>query len=127
METNFYKITGLSLTIGSFLAITTMMIHPAGSNIEHIIELSKPLQITHTLAIFCLPFILFGFYGLTHKLSGKWRISILAFIIIGFGLVAAMFAALFNGLALTFFLNQYSGNLEQNIAIIKPIVALRDE
>lgn len=122
METNFYKTTGLSLTIGSFLAITTMIIHPVGTNIEHIIELSKPLQITHTLAIFCLSFILFGFYGLTHKLSDKRKISTLAFIIIGFGLVAAMLAALFNGLALTFFLNQYSDNLEQNNAIIKPIV-----
>ncbi|GAA4898263.1 hypothetical protein GCM10023311_23890 [Flaviramulus aquimarinus] len=123
MENNFYKITGLSLTIGSFLAITTMIIHPAGGNIEHIIELSKPLQFTHSLAIFCLPFILFGFYGLTHKLSDKWKISTLAFIIIGFGLVAAMLAALFNGLALTFFLNQYSDNLEQNITIVKPIVS----
>jgi len=122
METNFYKTTGLSLTIGSFLAITTMIIHPVGTNIEHIIELSKPLQITHTLAIFCLSFILFGFYGLTHKLSDKRKISTLAFIIIGFGLVAAMLAALFNGLALTFFLNKYSDNLEQNNAIIKPIV-----
>lgn len=122
METNFYKSTGLSLTIGSFLAITTMMLHPAGGNIEHIFQISGPLRISHALAIFCLPFILFGFYGLTHKLSDKWKLSILAFIIIAFGLFAAMLAALFNGLALPNFLGQYSENLEPNIKTLKPIV-----
>ncbi len=122
METNFYKSTGISLTIGSFLAITTMTLHPLGGNIKHIIQISESLQITHALAIFCLPFILFGFYGLTHKLSDKWKLSTLAFIIISFGLFAAMLAALFNGLALPNFLGKYSENIDQNIAVIKPIV-----
>lgn len=122
METNFYKSTGISLTIGSFLATTTMMLHPSGGNIEHIIQMSRPLKITHALAIFCLPFILFGFYGLTFKLSDKWKSSSLAFIIIAFGLFAAMLAALFNGLALPYFLGLYSENLEQNITTIKPII-----
>jgi len=122
METNFHKSTGLSLIIGSILAIATMALHPSGGNIKHIIEISTPIRITHSLAIFCLPFILFGFYGLTNKLLDKWRLSILAFIIIAFGLFAAMLAALFNGLALPYFLGQYSENLEQNISIIKPIV-----
>lgn len=122
MEINFHKSTGISLTIGSFLAITTMMLHPSGGNIEHIIQMSIPLKITHALAIFCLPFILFGFYGLTFKLSAKWKLSSLAFIIIAFGLFAAMLAALFNGLALPYFLGQYSENLEQDITTIKPII-----
>lgn len=122
METNFHKSTGLSLIVGSFLAITTMMLHPSGGSIEHIIKISTPIQITHALAIFCLPFILFGFYGLTHKLSDKWKLSTLAFIIITFGLFAAMLAALFNGLALPNFLDKYSENIDQNILVIKPIV-----
>tara|TARA_R110002072_G_scaffold298364_3_gene472221 strand:+ start:769 stop:1404 length:636 start_codon:yes stop_codon:yes gene_type:complete len=122
METNFYKSTGISLTIGSFLAITTMMLHPSGGNIEHIIQIANPIKSTHALAIFCLPFILFGFYGLTHKLSDKWKLSTLAFIIVAFGLFAAMLAALFNGLALPYFLGQYSENIEQNISVLKPII-----
>ena len=122
METNFYKSTGLSLIIGSFLAIATMMLHPSGGNIEHIIQVSTPIKITHALAIFCLPFILFGFYGLSIKLSDKWKISTLAFIIIAFGLFAVMLAALFNGLALPYFLDQYSENFEQNMTTIKPII-----
>ncbi len=122
MTPDFYKSTGISLTIGSFLAIATMFLHPSGGNIEHIIQIAAPIQITHALAIFCLPFILFGFYGLTHKLSGKWKLSTLAFIIIVFGHFAAMLAALFNGLALPYFLDQYSENLEQNITTLKLIV-----
>lgn len=122
METNFYKSSGLSLIIGSLLAIVAMMLHPSGGNIEHIIQISAPLRITHALAIFCLPFILFGFYGLTHKLSDKWKLSTLAFLIIAFGLFAVMIAGVFNGLALPYFLGQYSENIEQNISIVKPIV-----
>lgn len=122
MKTNFHKSTGLSLTIGSFLAIATMILHPSGGNIDHIIQVSTPIKMTHALAIFCLPFILFGFYGLTMKLSDKWKLSTLAFTIIAFGLFAVMLAALFNGLALPYFLDQYSENLDQNMTTIKPIV-----
>ena len=122
METNFYKSTGLSLTIGSLLAITTMMLHPAGGGIEDIIHVAIPLKIAHSLAISCLPFILFGFYGLTQQLSEKWKLSTLALIIIAFGLFAAMLAALFNGLVLPSFLSQYSENVEQNRDTIQLIM-----
>lgn len=122
MINHFYKSTGLSLIIGSFLAIVTMALHPAGGNIQRIIEISTLVRNTHTLAICCLPFILFGFYGLTTKLKEKWQLSILAFIIIAFGLFAAMLAALFNGLILPNFLEHYSEDLEQNITTIKPII-----
>lgn len=75
----------------------------------------------HALAIFSLPITLFGFYGLTLMLLDKWRLSVLAFMIMSFGLIAAMFAALFNGLALPYFLNQYADSLEENIEVLKPI------
>ncbi len=107
MDTSFNKSTGWSLIIGSALAIGTMALHPAGGNLEHIIQVSIPLKIAHTLAIFSLPFILFGFYGLKIALSGRWRLSVLAFIITSFGLIAAMLAALFNGLVLPSFLESY--------------------
>lgn len=122
MEISFYKSTGISLIVGSILAIVTMVLHPSGGSIEHIIEISKPIRQTHTLAICCLPFILFGFYGLTNKLSDQRQLSVLAFIIIAFGLFAAMLAALFNGIILPSFLSGYSENLEQNIAVVKPIL-----
>ena len=122
MEINFYKSTGISLILGSILAISTMVLHPSGGSIEHIIKISGPLKFTHILAIFCLPFILFGFYGLMHKLTNTWKLSVLAFIFIAFGLFAAMLAALFNGLAIPYFLEQYAGNFDQNMDLIEPIM-----
>ncbi|TXD84531.1 hypothetical protein ESY86_05590 [Subsaximicrobium wynnwilliamsii] len=121
MENQYYKSTSISLIVGALLIIVTMALHPSGGSIEHIIKISKTIKIAHSLAIFSLPIILFGFYGLTIRLLDKWRLSILAFIIISFGLVAAMFAAIFNGLTLPYFLNQYSERLEENIEVLKPI------
>lgn len=121
MENQFYKSTGISLILGALLIIGTMILHPSGGSIEHIIKISKTITIAHSLAIFSLPIILFGFYGITLKLLDRWKLSILAFIIISFGLVAAMFAAIINGLTLPYFLNQYSERLEENIEVLKPI------
>lgn len=121
MKNHFHKSTGFSLISGAILIIVTMVLHPSGGSIEHIIKISKTITIAHSLAIFSLPIILFGFYGLTISLLDKWKLSILAFIIISFGLIAAMFAAIFNGLTLPYFLSQYSEKLEENIEILKPI------
>ncbi|WP_438422772.1 hypothetical protein [Aquimarina macrocephali] len=121
MKNHFYKSTGISLISGALLIIITMVLHPSGGGIEHIIKISKTIMIAHSLAIFSLPIILFGFYGLTICILDKWRLSILAFIIISFGLIAAMLAALFNGLVLPYFLNQYSNRLDDNLEMLKPI------
>jgi len=121
MENHFYKSTSIAFILGALLIIITMVMHPIGGSIEHIINISKTITVAHSLAIFSLPIILFGFYGLTLKLLDQWKLSVLAFIIISFGLVAAMFAALFNGLTLPLFLNQYSERLEENIEVLKPI------
>jgi len=121
MESNFHKSTGLALTMGSLLASITMVLHPTRGSIQHISSIATSLKSTH-LAIFCLPCILFGFYGLTHKLSDTWRISTLAFIIVAFGLFAVMLSAVFNGLVLPNFLTQYSENTAQHISMLKPII-----
>lgn len=122
MESQAYKSTGISLITGSILIILTMVLHPSGGSIEHIIHISKTITITHALAIFCLPIILFGFYGLTMRLMDTMRLSILAFLMIAFGCIAAMFAALVNGLTVPYFLSQYTDRLEENREILKPIL-----
>ncbi|MEM8526601.1 MAG: hypothetical protein AAGG68_18300 [Bacteroidota bacterium] len=121
MDNHFYKSTGIALISGTLLIIATMVLHPSGGSLEHIIHISKIIMTAHSLAIFSLPITLFGFYGLTIMLLDKWRLSILAFIIIAFGLIAAMFAALFNGLVLPYFLNQYADRLDENMEVLKPI------
>ena len=123
MEKYFYKSSGISLIIGSVLIITTMVLHPAGGSIEYIIKSTKSITATHTLAIFSLPILLFGFYGLTNRLLDKWKLAKLALIIIGFGLIAAMFAAVINGLTLPYFLGKYENNLAENEAVLKLITS----
>lgn len=122
MDHHFYKSTGISLISGAILLIATMVLHPSGGSMEHIIQISSTITITHAMAILCLPIILFGFYGLTNKLLEKWKASILAFIIMSFSLVAALFAALVNGLTLPYFLGQYANSIEENTAVLAPIV-----
>ncbi len=106
METAFKKLSGISLIFGSLLMVATMVLHPSGGNIEHILKIKTILIVSHSLAIFSLPFIGFGFWGLSGSLLTKSRISVLAFIISCFGLIAAMIAATINGLTLPLFLTR---------------------
>jgi len=114
MEKYFYKSSGISLITGSLLLIATMGLHPAGGAIEHIIKITKSITATHAMAIFSLPILLFGFYGLTNTLLDKWKFATLALFIMGFGLIAAMFAALINGLTLPYFLGAYKNSIAEN-------------
>jgi hypothetical protein len=122
MKQQAYKSTGLSLIIGAILVIATMVMHPSGGSMERILSITKTITGTHALAIFCLPIILFGFYGLTHKLMDTRKIAVLAFLILVFGLIAAMFAALVNGLTVPYFLGQYADRLEENREVLTPIL-----
>lgn len=122
MESQAYKSTGISLVTGSILVILTMVLHPAGGSMEHILSISTTITVTHALAIFCLPIILFGFYGLTMRLMDTLKLSVLAFIMILFGCMAAMFAALVNGLTVPYFLDGYADRLEANREVLHPIL-----
>ncbi|TYA74624.1 hypothetical protein [Seonamhaeicola marinus] len=122
MEHQFYKTAGISLILGSLLIIATMVMHPHGGSLEYLIKISNQITITHALAIFSIPIITFGFYGLTLKLLTPNKIAVLAFIILCFGFVAVMFAALINGLTLPYFLNEFADSLDANRAVVDPIV-----
>ena len=116
METEFKNNSGISLIVGSLLMIATMVLHPSGGHIEHILKIKSIIIVSHALAIFSLPFIAFGFLGLSTALLTKSKISILSFIISCFGLFAAMIAATINGLTLPLFLSQIvPQNIDGNI------------
>jgi len=122
MDINFHKSTGLSLIIGSLLACLTMVLHPSGGNIEHIIGMASSFKISHSIGIYSMPLMMFGFLGLSNKLMDKWKLSNLAFIIVTFGLLSAALAALFNGIALPHFLSQYTNNHEENNNLLRVIM-----
>jgi hypothetical protein len=121
IEQEFKRISGICLLLGSVLAILAMTIHPHGGDIEYIVKIKNVLSFSHSIAIFCLPFVGFGFLGLTSLLQTKSKISTLAFIIFSFGLLAAMIAGTINGFTLPEFASSYSAKSNE-ISVVKKIV-----
>jgi hypothetical protein len=122
MDAEFKKISGISLIVGSILMVATMILHPSGGNIEHILKIKTIIIVSHSLAILSLPFIAFGFWGLSTALLTKSKTSILSFIISCFGLFAAMIAATINGLTLPLFLSKIAPK-NIDVDIINPITS----
>ena len=121
MEKKFSKTSGLSLFTGALLMVLTMVLHPSGGSIEHILKIKKIIVISHSLAIMSIPFMAFGFYGLSVCLKTPSRLSFLAFSTAITGLFAAMIAGTINGLTLPYFLNEVMEN-GTNIDTIKTII-----
>ncbi len=118
----FEKNAGLSLLIGSILIVVTMVLHPAGGSIEQILKIKTLIIVTHSIAILSMPFCMVGFWGFTKKLGMEHFLSLPAFAIAVFGLIAAMGAAMVNGLALPLFLERYKDASAEVLESIKPIV-----
>jgi hypothetical protein len=108
--------------IGAFLMIVTMVLHPSGGNFEHLLKIHKVAIIAHSIAIFSLPFVGFGFYGLSIALQTPSKMSFLALFISCVGLIAAMIAATINGLTLPFYVLQHAQDTEPNLTTVKLIL-----
>ncbi len=121
MGTHEQKGAGLALIIGSFLMIATMVLHPVGGDFNQLLKIATIGIISHSLAILSVPFVAYGFFGLTIRLKSSSFLSYTGFSIMLFGLVAVMIAAAINGLILTDFVKSYEGASEETIASIKPI------
>ncbi len=107
MESQFRKTTALCLLTGSLLATITMILHPSGGSMEHITHTKGAIVFSHSLAIFCLPFVGFGSWGLSIHLQTPGRVSTLSFFVFCAGLIAAMIAASINGIVLPYFVERY--------------------
>ncbi len=123
MEKSFQKFAGYSLIIGSILMVLTMVLHPSGGNLAHIIKISKVLIMSHSIAIFSIPFVAFGFYGLSKTLQTNSKISYLGFTFVGFSLVAVMLAASINGLILPMYASKFPNETGQNLETVKLIIS----
>jgi hypothetical protein len=117
-----YKNSGISLLIGSFLMVATMVLHPFGGSFEQLLAISTMTIVSHSIAIFSIPFTLFGFWGLTKRLEAEETFAKAAFITAALGLIAAMLAAAVNGLVLPFFIEDFRDASQQTIEQIKPIL-----
>ncbi|MEP1034276.1 hypothetical protein [Ekhidna sp.] len=121
METNEQKGAGLALIIGSLLMIATMVLHPVGGDFNQLLKIVTIGIVSHALAILSVPFVAYGFFGLSMRLKSSSFLSYTAFSIMFFGLIAVMIAAATNGLILTDYAKSYEGASEETIASLKPI------
>lgn len=123
MKNHLDKSAGVSLIIGSILMIITMVLHPVGGSIEKLIQISTLAIVTHALAVFSVPFSLYGFWGLTRRLGTDKALSMAGFITAGIGLGAAILAAAVNGLALPFFIGNFEGTDTQTLDMVSIVLS----
>lgn len=112
------KKSGISLIIFIVLLVFTMVMHPAGGSVEHIIRISRLIIITHTIAIVSIPFGWIGFQGLTRRIGTDQFGSVLALALMSLGMIAVLLAAATNGLVLPLFLQDYKDAGTANISAI---------
>ena len=122
MQTHFEKKAGLALIVFTTLMIFTMVLHPTGGSVEHLLTIIPVIVITHAIAILSLPFALAGFWGLTKTIGTDNFLAILAFSFIALGLVAVMIAAAANGLVMPLFIQTYKNASAETIASIKLVL-----
>lgn len=122
MEHRFERHCGISLITATVLMVITMILHPAGGSMEHLLKISSIIIISHSIALVSLPFGLLGFWGLTKRLDNAGILPMGAFITMSLGMVAVMCAAAANGLILPMFINHYKDAPPEIINSINPIL-----
>ena len=122
MNPSFEKQAGLSLIIFTFLILFTMILHPAGGSFQRLLDMSSMILVTHSVAILSLPFAAIGFWGLTRKIGAGNFLSLTAFVMSAFALVAVLLAGTANGLILPIFIRQYQNAAPDMIDTLRPIL-----
>lgn len=123
MKNNIQKSAGISLIIGAILMIITMVMHPVGGSFQQLLKISTLGIITHTIAIFSVPFTIFGFWGLTKGFPDQKALPMAAFITGAIGLFAAVLAAAINGLTLPFFVERYANASPETLEIVQVVIS----
>ena len=116
------KTAGISLIIGCFFMIITMVLHPVGGNFDHLLKIVTIGRVSHIIAIISIPLVAYGFWGWTQKVTGS--IAQISFSFMLFGLTAVMFAGAVNGLILMDFVKSYEGASPETIDALKPFFRL---
>lgn len=122
MAPAFRKLSGYSLLIGSLFMVLTMLLHPSGGDMQHILKISRVAIISHSLGILSTVFSAYGFYGLASALLTPSRLSFLGLCFAGFALVAVMLAALLNGIVLPLYVLQQAPVAEESLTPVKLVI-----
>lgn len=122
MNNSFDRKAGIALILFSILLVFTVVLHPMGGSLQHLINNPGMIVITHSVAILSLPFGFLGFWGLTRKLGTDDFWSVLAFGMASLGLIAALCAGATNGLVVPIFLQHYKDATPEALTAIDPIL-----
>src|SRR5436853_3927148 len=102
--------SGLTLILGSICLLVTMALHPTGGSVERIVRLAGIARGTHSLALASIPLMFLGFLGLYHRLKAAEILAPAALVTLAFGYIAAMCAAVLNGLAAPAYAERYASD-----------------
>lgn len=116
------KSGGIALLTGSFLMLATMVLHPAGGNLQQLLRTTSVIVISHSLALVAIPFLAVGFWVLTKRMGVNHFLPLISFAMVLTGLLAGMIAAIINGLALPIYIQNYHGATAEVTTSIKPIL-----
>lgn len=122
MNYSFERKAGIALIAFALLLVCTIVLHPSGGSLEHMLNISGLIVITHTIAIFSLPVGGIGFWGLSRKIGTDHFGSTLALAMMLLGMIAALIAAGNNGLVIPLYLQHYKDAPLQTITNITPII-----
>lgn len=90
---------GGALVAGALAGMTTMLLHPTGSQLIADVQHVAPLGLAvHALALAALPVSFFGAIGLTRALGGEGDAALAALVAYAMASVAVMIAAVASGL-----------------------------
>src|SRR5215208_2658697 len=97
------SIYGAALIAGSLGGIVTLFFHPTGHDLlaqaDQIARRNETITVaTHSLALICIPVLLFGFFGLSRRLGLDNPLASGALIAYSFGQTAILSAVVINGL-----------------------------
>jgi len=123
MTTSLPKLTGTSLLTGTLIAFGAIILHPSGGDTNHILTIHHVLTASHAIIILSLPLLLFGFSGLSMVLSSPGKISNFGLIMMGFSLIAAMFAAVLNGISQPRFIQENHLENPHSLSMIGSLIS----
>ena len=122
MITNSDKSAGISLLLGSFFMIITMVLHPVGGDFNQLQKIVVIGMVSHAIAILAIPFMALGYFGISMRLKEEAFFSRIAFSVMLFGLFAVMIAGAANGIVLMDLVRDNKDASELAIESLKPII-----
>ncbi len=122
MDINRDKTSGMMIILGAVAFVVTMALHPTGGDFEHILRIAPVVVGTHSLAIASLVLATIGFLGLTVRLNGSIVLARAGMVTFAYGSVAAMSAAVLNGLALPAFVGHHAGGDPATLGFVRLIL-----